>query len=66
VDKARARKIEQTSVALGKQDPGGTGLGLAIVQWIVQAHGGEVRVESKLGSGSVFQVRLPLLNRAKE
>ncbi|MFL5660558.1 MAG: sensor histidine kinase [Ktedonobacteraceae bacterium] len=66
VDKARARKIEQTSVALGKQDPGGTGLGLAIVQWIVQAHGGEVRVESKLDSGSVFQVRLPLLNRAKE
>ena len=65
VDKARARKIEQTSVAPGKQDPGGTGLGLAIVQWIVQAHGGEVRVESKLGSGSVFQVRLPLLRREK-
>jgi signal transduction histidine kinase len=65
VDKARARKIEQTSVAPGKQDPGGTGLGLAIVQWIGQAHGGEVRVESKLGSGSVFQVRLPLLRREK-
>src|SRR3989442_10672459 len=29
VDKARARKLEQTSVAPGKQDPGGTGLGLA-------------------------------------
>jgi signal transduction histidine kinase len=65
VDKARARKVEQTSVAPGKQDPGGTGLGLAIVQWIGQAHGGEVRVESKLGSGSVFQVRLPLLRREK-
>jgi signal transduction histidine kinase len=65
VDKARARKVEQTSVAPGKQDPGGTGLGLAIVQWIGQAHGGEVRVESKLGSGSVFQVRLPLLKREK-
>jgi signal transduction histidine kinase len=65
VDKTRARKIEQTSVAPGKQDPGGTGLGLAIVQWISQAHGGEVRVESKPGSGSVFQVRLPLLRREK-
>ena len=63
VDKARGRKIEQTSVAAGKQEPGGTGLGLAIVQWIVQAHSGEVCVESKPGTGSVFQVRLPLLRR---
>ena len=39
---------------------------LSIVQWIVQAHGGEVRVESKIGAGSLFEVRLPLLNRAEE
>ncbi len=65
VDKARARKSEHTSVAAGQQDPGGTGLGLAIVYWISQAHGGEVRVESKPGSGSIFQVRLPLLRREK-
>ena len=65
VDKARVRKIEQTGVVAGKEEPGGTGLGLAIVQWIVQAHGGEIRVESKLGSGSTFQVELPLLRREK-
>ncbi len=37
----------------------GSGLGLAIVNWIVQQHGGSVEVESKLGEGTVFRVRLP-------
>jgi two-component system sensor histidine kinase SenX3 len=38
---------------------GGTGLGLSIVRNIAAAHGGEVSVESKLGEGSIFRVRLP-------
>jgi heavy metal sensor kinase len=42
------------------REPGGAGLGLAIGQWIVQAHGGEIRVESEMGKGSSFKVRLPL------
>jgi len=48
VDKARSREL------------GGTGLGLAIVKHLVVAMRGEVRVESTLGVGTRFKVRLPL------
>ena len=37
----------------------GTGLGLAIVREIIEKHKGSVEVESKIGSGSIFTVKLP-------
>jgi two-component system phosphate regulon sensor histidine kinase PhoR len=48
VDKARSRKL------------GGTGLGLAIVKHIVQAHKGQISIDSVLGTGSTFTLHLPV------
>jgi two-component system sensor histidine kinase SenX3 len=48
VDAARARAT------------GGTGLGLAIVKHVAERHGGSVSVQSELGAGSRFRLRLPI------
>ena len=47
-DKARSRKT------------GGTGLGLSIAYFIVNSHGGSIRVEDNTPKGSVFIVKLPV------
>lgn len=40
----------------------GSGLGLAIVHWIVEHHDGQVEVNSKVGEGTAFTVRLPVID----
>ena len=55
VDKARER-----SGSDGEKSPEGSGLGLSIVNWIAGAHHGKVLVQSQLGQGATFEVRLPL------
>ncbi|MCI0369871.1 MAG: ATP-binding protein, partial [candidate division NC10 bacterium] len=47
VDKARSREL------------GGTGLGLAIVKHLVQAHGGELEIDSELNRGTTVRITLP-------
>lgn len=48
VDKARSRET------------GGTGLGLAITKDVILLHNGQIRLDSQLGEGSTFTVRIPL------
>jgi NtrC-family two-component system sensor histidine kinase KinB len=50
----------------GQETEKGVGLGLAIVKEIVEAHGGAVHAESRVGEGSTFSFSLPRADRLSE
>ena len=58
-----ADELEKIFHAYYSTKKGGTGLGLAMSQRIIQAHDGQLTVNSEPGKGSDFKVRLPLVVR---
>ena len=51
-------KFQQLENTLQREHPG-TGLGLALAKQLVELHGGTISVSSKVGTGSIFTVRVP-------
>ncbi|MBM3789186.1 MAG: cell wall metabolism sensor histidine kinase WalK, partial [Acidobacteria bacterium] len=43
---------------------GGLGLGLSLVKWVVESHGGTIRLESELDRGTLCEMEFPLVSAA--
>lgn len=54
------RRFYRVDQRLARQS-GGVGLGLSIVELVVHAHGGSIQVESEVGKGSTFTIRIPAI-----
>jgi signal transduction histidine kinase len=46
---------------LDEQGQGGTGLGLSLAKDVMESHGGRIRVDSAVGSGTTFTLKFPLV-----
>ena len=53
----------ESFVTSGKEN--GTGLGLAIVQKIVQEHNGFIELQSEVGKGTIFYIKIPIYQQEK-
>ncbi len=58
---SRARMFQPFEQVAGPQRAAGSGLGLAICRELVSVMGGSIELESRCGGGSMFHVRLPLV-----
>ena len=53
-----------TTKSVDEQGQGGTGLGLSLAKEVMESHGGRIRVESAVGSGTTFTLKFPLIPSA--
>ena len=54
-------EFEQADGSIAREF-GGSGLGLSISKYLVELHGGSIRVESEIGKGAVFTFTIPVFN----
>ena len=56
-------RFYSTKTGPDRTGKGGTGLGLSMCKDIVESHGGTIRVESRVGKGTEFAIRLPVASQ---
>lgn len=60
IDTEDLKRLTEPFFRVAKNKKDGIGLGLSITKKIVSAHGGELLINSTLGNGSMFSVKLPI------